>query len=302
MCRHRQRCGGARESCGSRALIVCVAPVSGDGSSASACIRPSCLSTCLREGCGEDCIRAGWTIGSVQGVNCDASQNPHRAWRRGQESGGARRCGALSVGRVPRRVLPFWEEAPPKSSRALGWGCWGCWACGRVRAGGCGADPRGTNTVPHVFRNPLVMVFCSSVDRACDRGCGAGEGSAGARLGASSLGVRRDALSATWVARWGAWVPWVVGIVAVGRLRAPGSRVHVSVGVAGALVRTPHDAGSELIPTLVRRALATVQRTGSTKTHTQAREEQPGVRSYGRGNAGRVQVCEGLEGRRGLCA
>ena len=213
MCRHRQRCGGARESCGSRALIVCVAPVSGDGSSASACIRPSCLSTCLREGCGEDCIRAGWTIGSVQGVNCDASQNPHRAWRRGQESGGARRCGALSVGRVPRRVLPFWEEAPPKSSRALGWGCWGCWACGRVRAGGCGADPRGTNTVPHVFRNPLVMVFCSSVDRACDRGCGAGEGSAGARLGASSLGVRRDALSATWVARWGAWVPGVVKVV-----------------------------------------------------------------------------------------
>jgi len=233
-------------------------------------------------------------------VNCDASQNPHRAWRRGQESGGARRCGALSVGRVPRRVLPFWEEAPPKSSRALGWGCWGCWACGRVRAGGCGADPRGTNTVPHVFRNPLVMVFCSSVDRACDRGCGAGEGSAGARLGASSLGVRRDALSATWVARWGAWVPWVVGIVAVGRLRAPGSRVHVSVGVAGALVRTPHDAGSELIPTLVRRALATVQRTGSTKTHTQAREEQPGVRSYGRGNAGRVQGAEGARRLKGV--
>ena len=88
----------------------------------------------------------------------------------------------------------------------------------------------------------------------------------------------------------------------MGRLGAPESCVGVRVGVAGALVRTPHDAGSELIPTLVRRALATVQRTGSTKTHTQAREEQPGVRSYGRGNAGRVQVCEGLEGRRGLCA
>lgn len=85
-----------------------------------------------------------------------------------------------------------------------------------------------------------------------------------------------------------------------GALRAPGSRVHVGEGVAGALVRTPHDAGSELIPTLVRRALATVQRTGSTKTHTQAREEQPGVRSYGRGNAGRVQVCRCARGLRGV--
>jgi hypothetical protein len=73
----------------------------------------------------------------------------------------------------------------------------------------------------------------------------------------------------------------------VGGLRACWSRAGVSV--AGALVRTPHDAGSELIPTLVRRALATVQRTGSTKTHTQARVVRPGVRSYGRSDAGRVQ-------------
>ena len=73
----------------------------------------------------------------------------------------------------------------------------------------------------------------------------------------------------------------------MGGLRAWWSRAGVSV--AGALVRTPHDAGSELIPTLVRRALATVQRTGSTKTHTQARVVRPGVRSYGRSDAGRVQ-------------
>ena len=68
--------------------------------------------------------------------------------------------------------------------RRGGEGC-GCvragWVRACVRAGGrCGrgrrrsADPRGTNTVPHVFRNPLVMVFCSSLDRACGRGCGAG--------------------------------------------------------------------------------------------------------------------------------
>jgi len=41
-------------------------------------------------------------IGSVR-WDCDASQNPHRAWKRGQESGGAQGCGALSVGCVPRR-------------------------------------------------------------------------------------------------------------------------------------------------------------------------------------------------------
>ena len=82
----------------------------------------------------------------------------------------------------------------------------------------------------------------------------------------------------------------------MGGLRACWSRAGVSV--AGALVRTPHDAGSELIPTLVRRALATVQRTGSTKTHTQARVVRPGVRSYGRSDAGRVQGAGG-EGARG---
>eukprot|EP00964_Phaeocystis_antarctica_P093719 scaffold60554_cov72-Phaeocystis_antarctica.AAC.1 len=108
MCRHRQRWAGARGGAGVGLLIVCAVPVFGAGSStSSACIRPPRRPTCIRERCGEDCIRAGWTIGSVQGavqgVNCDASQNPHRAWRRGQESGGARRCGALSVGRVPRR-------------------------------------------------------------------------------------------------------------------------------------------------------------------------------------------------------
>ena len=74
--------------------------------------------------------------------------------------------------------------------------------------------------------------------------------------------------------------------IAAGRLRACWSRAGVDV--AGALVRRPHDAGSELIPTLVGRALAPVQRTGSTKTRTQARVCGP-VSVRGRGDVGRVQ-------------
>ena len=99
---------------------------------------------------------------------------------------------------------PLWEETPPKRSRAqggvgrggVGWACdsglrarsvrergaggvgvrgevCGGKACGRCR---CAADPRGTNTVPHAFRNPLVMIFGSSPDRECYRGCGADGG------------------------------------------------------------------------------------------------------------------------------
>jgi len=84
---------------------------------------------------------------------------------------------------------PLGEETPPKRSRAqggvgrggVGWACasglragekcagercercrraggevCGGKVCGRCR---CAADPRGTNTVPHAFRNPLVMMF-----------------------------------------------------------------------------------------------------------------------------------------------
>ena len=71
--------------------------------------------TCIGKGGGEGEVRAevrvasgrgagrSGRLGGSKGVSCDASQNPHRARRRGQESGGARGFRALSVGRVPRR-------------------------------------------------------------------------------------------------------------------------------------------------------------------------------------------------------
>ena len=110
MCRHRQRWGGARAGRGSRAgvrlLIVCAAPVFGDRSSRHAfvlhAVPPASVRVMVRGASGRSQAAVDDWAGD-KGVNCDASQNPHRAWRRGQESGGARRSGALSVGRVPRR-------------------------------------------------------------------------------------------------------------------------------------------------------------------------------------------------------
>lgn len=119
---------GAR-GCGSRAAVkqlgVRDAPALGERLAASACscstphaVPPASVRVVVRVvarvvaraevraevrvASGRGAGRSG-RLGGSKGVSCDASQNPHRARRRGQESGGARGFRALSVGRVPRR-------------------------------------------------------------------------------------------------------------------------------------------------------------------------------------------------------